>query len=240
MILAVISGLTTIIGVLLALIFGRKPVLVAVGIGFSAGIMLLVSVLELLPEAYHASGLATMSVASGVGALFLALLHFILPHTHLVKEDGVLDSAMIRSAYLVAVGLVLHDLPEGFALANSYVLSPSLGIFVAIAIAAHNIPEEFAMAVPVLAAKKKRFLFAAALISASMEPIGALLGLVFVSWMPALNPVLIAFAAGAMIYVSIHELIPMANRWGHKRYFAMGMAISVLVYALLATSLGHF
>jgi ZIP family zinc transporter len=223
---------------LLALAFGRKPVLVAAGIGFSAGIMLLVSAFELLPEAYHASGLVTVSVAGGAGALSLALLHLILPHTHLVKEDGLFDSAMIRSAYLVAIGLVLHDLPEGFALANSYVLSPSLGVFVAIAIAAHNIPEEFAMAVPVVAAKKKRFLFAAAVVSASMEPIGALLGLVFVSWVPELNPLLIAFAAGAMIYVSVHELIPMANRWGHKRFFAVGMLVSGLVYALLAVLMG--
>ncbi len=236
--LALISGLTTLIGVLLALAFGRKPALVAVGIGFSAGIMLLVSALELLPEAYQASGLVTVSVACGAGAVCLAVLHFILPHTHLVKETGLLDSAMMRSAYLVAVGLVLHDLPEGFALANSYVLSPSLGLMVAIAIAAHNIPEEFAMAVPVMAARKKRFLFIAALVSASMEPIGALLGLVFVTWVPALNPVLIAFAAGAMIYVSIHELIPMANRWGHKLYFAAGMAVSALVYVLLAILLG--
>lgn len=238
--LAVISGLTTLIGVLLAVVFGRKPVLVAAGIGFSAGIMLLISVLELLPEAFQAGGLVTVSVAGGAGALLLALLHFILPHIHLVKEEGLLDSSMIRSAYLVAVGLVLHDLPEGFALANSYVLSPSLGLMVAIAIAAHNIPEEFAMAVPVMAAKKKRFLFVAALVSASMEPIGALVGLVFVSWVPALNPVLLAFAAGAMIYVSIHELLPMANRWGHKRYFAVGIALSGLVYKLLATFLGHF
>jgi ZIP family zinc transporter len=82
-------------------------------------------------------------------------------------------------------------------------------------------------------------LFAAALISASMEPIGALLGLVLVSWMPAMNPVLISFAAGAMIYVSIHELIPMAIRWGHKFYFSIGMVVSGLVYGLLAALLDH-
>ena len=239
MALAAISGLTTLIGVSLALVFGRKPILVASGIGFSAGIMLLVSAFELLPEAYYASDLVTVLVAGGVGAMFLALLHFIFPHVHLVEEDGLFDAAMIRSAYLVAVGLLLHDLPEGFALANSYILSPSLGIFVAIAIAAHNIPEEFAMAVPVVAAKKKRFLFAAAVVSALMEPLGALLGLVFVSWLPALNPMLIAFAAGAMIYVSVHELIPMANRWGHKAFFGAGMAVSVLVYGLLASLLGQ-
>lgn len=234
MALAVISGLTTLIGVSLALVFGHNPILLAAGIGFSAGIMLLVSALELLPEAYAVSDLATVSVAGVVGALSLASLHWILPHTHLIKEHGVFDTAMVRSAYLVAIGLVLHDFPEGFALANSYFLSPSLGVFVAIAIAAHNIPEEFAMAVPVLAVKEKRFLFAAALVSAAMEPLGALLGLLFVSWLPAMNPVLLAFAAGAMIYVSAHELIPMARRWGHKRYFTLGMAVSVLVYGLLS------
>ena len=61
----------------------------------------------------------------------------------------------------------------------------------------------------------------------------------FVSWLPALNPLLIAFAAGAMIYVSVHELIPMANRWGHKAFFGAGMAVSVLVYGLLASLLGQ-
>lgn len=236
--LAVISGLTTVLGVMLALAFGRRPRMIAAGIGFSAGIMLLVSALELLPEAYHASNLATMLVAGIAGALFIAALHFILPHTHLVKENGLIDATMIRSAYLVAIGLVLHDLPEGFAMANSYVLSPSLGVLVAIVIAAHNIPEEFAMAVPVVAVKQPRFLFIAALVSASMEPIGALLGLVFVNWLPALNPVLLAFAAGAMMYVSMHELIPMANRWGHKWVFALGMAASGLVFGILGVFLG--
>ena len=87
-VLAVISGLTTLIGVALALAFGRKPTLIAAGIGFSAGIMLLVSTLELLPEAYHASGWVTVLLSAGGGAVFIAALHFILPHTHLVEENG--------------------------------------------------------------------------------------------------------------------------------------------------------
>jgi zinc transporter, ZIP family len=91
-----------------------------------------------------------------------------------VEEDGVADEAFIRSAYLVALGLIPHDVPEGFAMANAYVASPALGALVALAIAPHNFPEEFAMAVPAVALRNKRFLFRAALCSALAEPLGAL------------------------------------------------------------------
>lgn len=81
----------------------------------------------------------------------MASLHVIIPHTHLVEESGRIDARMLESAYLVAFGLILHDFPEGFAMANSYVASPSSGVLVALAIALHNIPEEFAMAAPAVA-----------------------------------------------------------------------------------------
>ncbi|HEY7555183.1 MAG TPA: ZIP family metal transporter [Candidatus Binatia bacterium] len=94
--------------------------------------------------------------------------------------------------------------------------SPSmtaLGLLVALAIALHNLPKEFAMSVPAVVLKSKGFLFGAALLSALAEPLGAVIGLVAVGLAPALNAHFMAFAAGAMLFVSIHELIPMARRY---------------------------
>jgi ZIP family zinc transporter len=135
---------------------------------------------------------------------------------------------------LIVFGLVLHDLPEGFAMANAYVAAPGLGVMTAIAIALHNIPEEFAMAVPGAARRRMHMLLGAALLSALAEPVGAVIGLLAVGVAPSLNGAFLAFAAGAMLFVSVHELIPMARRYPHGGYFVLGAAASVIVYAALA------
>jgi ZIP family zinc transporter len=232
--LSLMSCITTAFGVALALKLRENARAIAVGIGFSAGIMILVSVLELMPEAVVAMGVGPTLGSAGLGVALVWAAHFIVPHTHLVEEKGIVDMALIRSAYLVVFGLVLHDVPEGFAMANAYVASPALGVLVSVAIALHNMPEEFAMAVPAVMLKSKRFLYVAALLSALAEPLGAIIGLVAVGIAPALNAHFMAFAAGAMIFVSIHELIPMARRYRNFGLFVAGTVLSVVVYWLLA------
>ncbi len=231
--LSLLSGLTTLIGVSLAFVFARSERLIALGIGFSAGIMLLIAGLELIPESLHASSTAKTVVAVIAGAGLVASLHLLIPHFHMVKEEGVIGRHMLRTAYLVAFGLVLHDFPEGFAMANAYVRSPNLGLLVAISIALHNIPEEFVMVLPAVTLKRRRLLYLAALFSAMAEPLGALLGLIAIEVDPSLNPVFMAFAAGAMIFVSLHELVPMVRIYGHKKLFLAGGIISLFVYGLL-------
>jgi zinc transporter, ZIP family len=167
------------------------------------------------------------------GGLLIFSLNFIIPHFHYEKEKGKL-SWQAKTAYLVALGLILHDFPEGFAMANSYIYSPNLGILVAISIAIHNIPEEFAMAVPLVIAKKKKALINLAVLSGLAEPLGAMFGLFAVSIAPALNPFFMAFAAGAMIFVSIHELCPMAQRYKKISYFVLGIVVSLIVYSVLS------
>jgi ZIP family zinc transporter len=194
----------------------------------------LISLLELIPEATAAMGLGATLTSAALGAALLWVMHLIIPHTHLFPETGLTNRVLFRSAYLVAFGLILHDVPEGFAMANAYVATPTLGILVAVAIALHNVPEEFAMAVPVMLLRSKRLLFGAAFLSALAEPLGAILGLVAVGIAPSLNAHFMAFAAGAMLFVSIHELIPMARRYRHLGAFLGGSALSVLVYWLLA------
>jgi len=234
LLLAFLSVVTTLLGVTLAIYVGKSERAIAVGIGFSAGIMLLVSFFELVPEAVDAAGAGTALTAFVLGMLIVATLHWVIPHTHLVEERGAFRQTLLRTAYLVAFGLILHDVPEGFAMANSYIASPSLGILVALAIAIHNVPEEFAMAVPIIAVKRRRFLYTAAFLSGLAEPLGAIVGLVAVHFHPALNPLFMAFAAGAMVFVSVHELLPMARRYHKTHLFVLGTILSAFVYALLA------
>ena len=234
LLLASLSVVTTLAGVGLAIYIGKNERAIALGIGFSAGIMLLVSFFELMPEATGEAGLGRVVTAFTLGLLIVAVLHWVIPHTHLVEEHGAFPRGLVRTAYLVAFGLILHDVPEGFAMANSYIASPSLGILVGLVIAIHNLPEEFAMAVPIVMVRKKRFLYAAAFMSGLAEPLGAIIGLVAVHFHPMLNPLFMAFAAGAMVFVSVHELLPMARRYGKIPLFALGIAMSVVVYALLA------
>jgi ZIP family zinc transporter len=133
--------------------------------------------------------------------------------------------------------LVLHDVPEGFAMANAYVASPRLGILVALAMALHNLPEEFAMAVPAVTRRSRRFLFGAGLLSALAEPVGAILGLAVMGVAPSLNAAFLAFAAGAMLFVSGHELIPMARRYRHTGLFLAGIGLAALVYSILGRAI---
>ena len=120
-------------------------------------------------------------------------------------------------------------------MANAYVASPSLGFLVAVAIALHNVPAEFAMSVPLVMLRSRKALLGSALLSALAEPVGAIIGLVAVGIAPVLNPYFLAFAAGAMVFVSVHELIPMARRYRHGGLFLGGFLLSFLVYWLLAT-----
>jgi len=232
--LAFLSVLTTLIGVALAFYFKKSDKGIVIGIGFSAGIMLLISFFELIPESIGAAGIPMTLIAVLLGIGLVGILNFIIPHTHFIEEKGHIGIHLLKTAYLVAFGLILHDFPEGFAMANSYIHSPSLGLLVALAIAIHNIPEEFAMAVPIVQTEKKKLLFKIAFLSGLAEPAGAILGLITVSFLPNLNPLFMAFAAGAMIFVSIHELLPMARRYKRISLFVVGAVLSVTVYMGLA------
>lgn len=230
--LAFLSGGTTLIGVALALVIGDNPKMTATGIGFSTGIMMLISLFELVPESLRIAGPAATSLSVGLGAALILSLHIVIPHIHLGREQAA-SIGELRAAYLIAFGLILHDVPEGFAMANAFLASPSLGVMVAVAIALHNIPEEFAMAVPAVAVKNRALLFKAAILSGLAEPAGAILGLLAVHVNPALNPAFMGFAAGAMVMVSLFELIPMARKNGRPGYFALGLAASAIVYFAL-------
>jgi len=234
LLLSLLSCVTTSAGIVLAALIRDSAKAVASGIGFSAGIMIVVSAFVLIPAAHAAVGTSGTGLAVGIGAAILWLVNLAIPHSHLVREHGLADTRLVKSVYLVVIGLILHDVPEGFAMATAYIASPSIGLLVALAIALHNLPEELAMAVPAMRLRSRRFLLGAAVLLALAEPVGAVLGLLAAAAWAALNGYFMAFAAGAMIFVSLHELLPMARQYGRLGWFGAGIVLSGVVYRLLA------
>ncbi len=136
--------------------------------------------------------------------------------------------------YLVLMGLIIHDVPEGFAVANSFLLATGLRAIVAISIAFHNIPEEYIIAsAGVACGKKMGNIVQAAILSALAEPVGVIAGLVVYSIVAGWLPLMTAFAAGLMVFVSWHELIPLDGRYNNKLLFTLGAMTAIAVYTIL-------
>ncbi|MCK4327050.1 MAG: ZIP family metal transporter [Candidatus Diapherotrites archaeon] len=235
--LATLSGLTTFIGVWLATVIKKNKTLISIGIGFSSGVMIAISFLELMPMAMALAPGMLVLAAFSAGFGIVWLFDYFLPHMHFIKEAGKMGAAM-KTGYLVTFGIIIHDFPEGFAMATAFVVNPLAGILVAIAIAIHNIPEEFALGVPLVLMGKKKLLYKLALVSALAEPAGAAIGLFLFSAWPALNPLMLAFAAGAMVFVSIDELLPLAQKYGGFSHASLGLLFGIVTYAVLALALG--
>ncbi len=231
--IALMSGLTCLIGVWLALRFSKQKAWISVGIGFSVGIMLAISFLELLVTALDSVGALHATAAFALGFLVVFGFEVFFPHQHFIKEKG-RKGIMLKAGYMVALGMIIHDFPEGFAMASSYSKSAASGILVAIGIAIHNIPEEFALSVPFAIQKKKGLLWKMALLSALAEPLGAAVGVAFVALVPGIAPLLMAFAAGAMVFVSIDELLPMATKYYSVAKTSIGALLGIVTYMALS------
>ncbi|HOY56234.1 MAG TPA: ZIP family metal transporter [bacterium] len=232
LVLSCLSFITTYLGVWLAYLFKKNRKVMALGMGFSAGIMIMLSCFELIPEAASQTGLPLVMTGVLAGVFLIYILNLILPHTHFCQEKGRV-SFKLKTAYLIAFGLVLHDFPEGFALASSYMHSAQSGILVAISIALHNLPEEFALAVPLVKTEKKKVLHKMAFISALAEPLGAVAGFLIVVTFLRFNHFLLAFAAGAMIFISLHELFPAGKKCQNNQWFIPGFITSVIIFFIL-------
>lgn len=232
LVLSCLSFITTYLGVWLAYLFKNNRKAMALGMGFSAGMMIVLSCFELIPEAASQTGLPLVMAGILTGVFLIYILNLILPHTHFCQESGQINFKL-KTAYLVAFGLVLHDFPEGFALASSYMHSVQSGILVAVSIALHNLPEEFALAVPLVKTEKKKFLHKMAFISALAEPLGAVAGLLIVAAFLKFNHFLLAFAAGTMIFISLHELFPKGKKCENNQWFIPGFIVSIIIFFIL-------
>jgi ZIP family zinc transporter len=227
--IAFLSGSTVMIGVALAC-FLRSRAAISTGIGFSAGIMIALSFFELLRTSAQLIAPIFVVFAFALGALLIGIFDLLFPHLHITEEKGRIG-ALIKISYLVAFGLIIHDFPEGFAIASA--AKAGLGFITVASVALHNIPEGLALSLPLILAGKRHILVRLLMLSVLAGPLGAALGLGLISVASALNPILMAFAAGAMVFVVFDELAPLARAYKGVAPFALGLLTGISVWLIL-------
>jgi len=252
--LTLFAGLSTGIGGAIAF-FTKKTnkKLLSVALGFSAGVMIYVSMVEIFFKARESIslelgdkiGYIVTVIAFFGGMLLIALIDKLVPsfeNPHEVRSVEDIENPeeekkrnLMKMGKFAALAIAIHNFPEGLATFTSALQDPSLGIAIAIAIAIHNIPEGIAVSVPLFFAtgdRKKSFKLS--LLSGLAEPVGALVG--FLILMPFLTPVVfgIIFAgvAGIMVFISLDELLPTAREYGESHLAIYGLVVGMMVMAV--------
>lgn len=230
-----------------------KPFVRKILLGFAAGVMIAASVWSLLiPAAEMAENQGQPSwVATAVGFLlgivFLLILDSIIPHLHLDKEkpEGIKKS--LKKTTMLMLAVTLHNIPEGMAVGVTLAgaISGNIGISVAgamalaIGIAIQNFPEGAIISMPLRGegiSKPKAFMNG--VVSGLVEPIGAIITVLLTNQILPVLPYILSFAAGAMIYVVVEELIPESQEGEHSNIGTIGVAIGFVIMMILDTVLG--
>ena len=222
-------------------------------LGFASGIMIAASVWSLLipsiDMAEESGTIAWVPATVGflAGMLFLLLLDNLIPHLHLNtdKPEGI--KAKIKKTTMMVFAVTLHNIPEGMAVSVTFAgaLIGNTGITMAgafslaLGIAIQNFPEGAIISMPLKSegmSKWKAFLCGA--LSGIVEPIGAVLTILLTNTIVPLLPYFLSFAAGAMIYVVVEELIPEAQSGEHSDIGTIGVAIGFVIMMILDVALG--
>ncbi|MBD80791.1 MAG: zinc transporter ZupT [Crocinitomicaceae bacterium] len=254
--LTTLAGLSTAIGAGIAF-FAKKTnyKLLSTAMGFSAGVMIYISFVELFAEGYDSvaahvgedAGAWYITGAFFAGILVTALIDKLVPsfenpHEFDKGDEPPAEEAQYKHLYrmgiFTALVIGIHNFPEGIATFMGTLKDPQLGISIAMAVAIHNIPEGIAVSAPIFYAtgnKKKAFWFSFA--SGLAEPVGAAVG--FLILRPFLNEVVIglsfAFIAGIMIFISFDQLLPAAQKYGshHRSLYGLIAGMAVMAISLI-------
>ncbi len=263
LLLTLLAGLSTGIGSTIAYFIRKpKPQHMSLFLGFSAGVMLYISFAELFHAALDNIGFLATNLGFFIGTGFIGVLDIVIPHEYkqervlgvtpiigskakfdsqagrqpTASSDSVHSSRLMRSGILIALGITIHNVPEGLAVFSSAITgNVAFGLLVAIAIAIHNIPEGISVSIPIYEAtgnRHKAFIFSFA--AGLAEPVGAVIGyaVLFPFLTPTLVYSLLAFAAGIMVYISLDELLPTAHMYGKEHFVIIGVTVGMLVMAL--------
>lgn len=236
LLLSLAAGLATGLGGLIVLVKNPSKKLMSFLMGLAAGVMIILSFLELMVEALNMAGLTLAALGFLAGSLSMFGLDSILPHLHFgIKENGLVNKKLFNYSTLIAMGIALHNFPEGIAVGSSYAFLPELGLTVAIAMAIHNIPEGMAIAIPArISGRSRSSAFLLALFSGLAEPAGALVSVLLLDVFNGFVPFGLAFAAGIMVFITLDEIIPAARQNGHEHFTSFGIiAGSMLTFVLL-------
>jgi ZIP family zinc transporter len=241
LLLTILAGLSTTIGSMIAF-FIKTPSkkFLSLIMGFSAGVMILISFVELLQQGIEATSFLIGHIFFFSGMAIMFLIDILISHQYEFEEpplskNGENSNAKIKkTSLLVTMGIFIHNFPEGMATFVATLRSIELGLFLAFAIALHNIPEGIAVAVPVYTAtnsRKKAFKWS--FLSGASEPVGALIvGLILY---PFINDFLIgallAMVGGFMIYISLDELLPASQSLGSQHLPIVGIVLGMATMA---------
>ena len=256
-----IAGLSTGIGSLIAFLAKKtNKKFLSISLGFSAGVMIYVSMIEIFASAQDTLTTALgerfgswVTVISFFGGMFLiTLIDKFIPseeNPHDIKlMDNVEDSEKIieenkhketsklmRTGIFTALAIAIHNFPEGLATFVSALQSPSIAIPIVAAIAIHNIPEGISVSVPIYYAtgsKKKAFIYS--FMSGLAEPMGAIVG--YLILLPIMNDtvfgIIFASVAGIMVFISLDELLPSAREYGEHHLSIYGLISGMIVMAV--------
>ncbi len=232
---------------------GLRPRLQKALLGFASGVMIAASVWSLLIPAMDLAAEAGTPVylPAAVGFLagigFLLLLDTLIPHLHAKAERPEGRPVALRKTTMLLIAITLHNLPEGMAV--GVVLSGAVGgarsisaaaaVALAAGIAVQNFPEGAVVSLPLLsegASRPRAFLYG--VMTGVVEPVGALLTVLLASALTPILPYILAFAAGAMIYVVVDELIPEAQAGEHSNVGTIGAALGFALMMVLDIALG--
>ncbi|MFC7061423.1 zinc transporter ZupT [Halobacillus seohaensis] len=253
--LTLMAGLATGIGSLLAFFTSTTNTrFLSVSLGFSAGVMIYVSMVEIFFKAQESLVAALghqmgnwVNVASFFGGmLVIALIDKAIPkqgnpHEPKNVEDMSKPASEVQNDHLLKMGtftalaIAIHNFPEGIATFTSALQDPALGVAIAVAIAIHNIPEGIAVSVPIyFATGNKKKAFKLSFLSGLSEPVGAVVA--YLILMPFLNDVmfgvLFAGVAGIMVFISLDELLPASRQYGEAHLSIYGVVAGMGVMAL--------
>lgn len=252
LLMSVLAGLATGLGGF-AVLFdkGAGKTFLSAALGFSAGVMFYVSMVEIFASAQEKITAANAAYGGWItagaffgGMLLIALIEKFIPSPE-VGDDGKLpampgeektqrDNKLLRTGVFTALAIAIHNFPEGLATFVSALDAPSVAVPIVVAVAIHNIPEGIAVAVPMFRAtgsKGRAFLYA--LLSGLAEPVGALIGMLLL--MPIMNDLVFgtvfAVVAGIMIFIVIDELLP-SSREGSPIAATVGVVAGMAVMAV--------
>jgi zinc transporter, ZIP family len=219
--------------------------------GFGAGVMLAASAFSLVTPGLTAAREAQLfggspwgaggvvGAAILLGALALLAMERLLPHEHFIKGREGTDARKLRRTWLFVIAIALHNLPEGLAIGVGYAGNDGVKAnALAMGIAIQDVPEGLVVATALFAAGYRRALAVAlGIASGLIEPVGAVLGAAIVGHSAALLPWGLGFAAGAMLFVISHEIIPESHRKGHEAFATAGLMCGFVLMMVLDTAL---
>ncbi len=230
-----IAGISTVAGAILVIAFGKpRGKTLALLLGFAGGIMLAISIFELIWEALTLSGKLNSFAGFALGIAVMLLLTLIISKTQAEKRLG--DNQLLKVGYLVLIGVALHNFPEGLAIGAGLEASTKLGALIAISIGIHNIPEGMATAGPLMAGGLSiPKIIMLTLLAGLMAPLGTIMSMLIFKISTQFIGSGLAFAAGAMLYIVCTELIPEAKKIS-VLYTSIGLSSGILIGVLLFSS----